>query len=304
MEDERLKITEIFPEGLLRGEVRFNEPMSRHTSFRIGGPADVMVFPEDALELKMVLLRARDHGLPLFILGMGTNLLVRDGGIPGITINLKKLNRISVVDDSFIYSEAGNPLTRLLLFAAENGLQGLEFAAGIPGTVGGAIFMNAGTREGEMKDVLDKATLMNRNGELRIVRNEEIPFGYRRSGLEGAVVIGASFRLRKGSPEAIKKAINDRITERSGREPSGLPNAGSIFKNPPGDYAGRIIEEVGLKGLRVGDAEVSEVHANFIVNRGRAKASDVISLIGIIKEKVFKERKILLEPEIRIVGRD
>lgn len=303
MKDEKLNFSEILPEGAI-GKVRFNEPMSKYTSFKIGGPADVMFFPDDALDLKMILLWARDYGIPLFILGMGTNLLVKDGGISGITINLKNLNRIKVVNDSFIYSEAGVPLQRLLLFAADNGLGGLEFAAGIPGAVGGAIFMNAGTKDGEMKDVLDKVTLMNRKGELKIFKKEEIPFGYRRSGLEGAIVVGASFKLSKGNPEEIKKRIKDRIIERSDREPSGLPNAGSIFKNPADDYAGRIIEELGLKGLRIGDAEVSEVHANFIVNKGKAKASDVISLMNIIKEKVFKERKILLEPEIRIVGRD
>jgi UDP-N-acetylmuramate dehydrogenase len=304
MQNEKLKISEIFPEGSLRGEIRFNEPMSKHTSFKIGGHADVMFFPEDALDLKTVLLEPRNHGIPIFILGMGTNLLVRDGGIQGITINLKNLNRMKIVDDSLVYAEAGVPLPRLLSFAAENGLEGLEFAAGIPGAVGGAIIMNAGTKEGEMKDVLDRVTLMNLKGELRVFKKEEIPFGYRKSGLEGAVVLGASFKLKKGEPDEIKKRIKDLIRERSGREPSGLPNAGSIFKNPAGDSAGRIIDELGLKGFRIGDAEVSQVHANFIVNKGKAKASDVISLMRIIEERVFKERNIVLEPEIRVVGRE
>lgn len=277
--------------------------MSKHTYFRIGGPADVMFFPNDALELKTVLLKARNHGIPVFVLGMGTNLLVRDGGIQGITINIKNLNRIKLVDP-LIYAEAGVPLQKLLSFAAENGFGGIEFAAGIPGAVGGAIYMNAGTKDGEMKDVIDQVTLMNRNGELKIFNKDEIPFGYRKSGLEGAVILGASFKLKKGNSEDIKKKIKDRIMERAVREPSGYPNAGSIFKNPAGDHAGRIIDELGLKGLRTGDAEVSEVHANFIINKGKATASDVISLMKVIEEKVFKERGIVLEPEIRIVGRD
>lgn len=293
----------IFPEETFRGEIRFNEPMIKHTSFKIGGPAEVMFFPKDALELKVVLTGARAHDLPVFILGMGTNLLVKEGGIPGITINLKDLNRIKVVD-TLIYAEAGVSLPKLLSFAAKNGLEGLEFVAGIPGAIGGAIVMNAGTKEGEMKDVLDRVTLMNRNGELKVFEKKEIPFGYRRSGLEGAIVIGASFKLKKGDPEVIKKRIKDHITERLVREPSGFPNAGSIFKNPTDEPAGKIIEQLGFKGFRIGDAEVSQVHANFIVNKGKAKASDVISLMKVIEEKVFKERGIVLEPEIRIVGKD
>lgn len=294
---------EIFKDDALRGELRFNEPMAKHTYFRIGGPADAMFFPNDALELKTVLLKARNHGIPVFILGMGTNLLVKDGGIQGITVNLKNLNRIKLVDP-LIYSEAGVPLQKLLSFAAENGFGGLEFAAGIPGAVGGAIYMNAGTKDGEMKDVIDQVTLMNRNGELKIFKKEEIPFSYRRSGLEGAVILGASFKLKKGNYEDIKKKIKDRIMERAAREPSGYPNAGSIFKNPAGDHAGRIIDRLGLKGLRMGDAEISEAHANFIINKGKATASDVMSLMKAVEERVFKEKGVVLEPEIRVVGRE
>lgn len=308
----------IFPEGRFKGEVRFDEPMVKHTSFKIGGPAEVMFFPKDVLDLKMIFIEARNNGIPVFILGMGTNLLVRDGGIPGITVNLKSLNKIKIVGDQgsnpllppfnkggsggIIYAESGVPLPRLLTFTARHGFEGLEFTAGIPGALGGAIVMNAGTKEGEMKDVLDRVTLMNRDGELKVFEKKEIPFGYRRSGLEGEIVIGASFKLRKGDPDVIKKRIKDRITERSVREPSGLPNAGSIFKNPTDEPAGRIIEKIGFKGFRIGDAEVSHVHANFIVNKGKAKASDVISLMKVIEERAFKERSIVLEPEIRIVG--
>jgi UDP-N-acetylmuramate dehydrogenase len=309
---------EIFPGGLLSGEVRFNEHMRRYTSFKIGGPAEAMFFPKDLSELKTVLNVARTRGIPLFILGRGTNLLVKDGGIPGITVNIKELNKIKIFrtqksnpslppftkggGGGIIYAEAGVSLPRLLLFTARHGLEGLEFTAGIPGTLGGAIIMNAGTRDGEMKDVVDTVTLMDSDGEIKTVKRDDIPFGYRRSGLEGMIVVGASLRLRKGEPEIIKKKIRDRIKERMGREPSGLPSAGSVFKNPEPAPAGKIIEELGLKGLRVGDAEVSQVHANFIVNRGKAKASDIISIINAIKEKVLKERKVVLEPEIRIVG--
>lgn len=300
----------IFPDEELRGEVRFNEPMMKYTSFRVGGPAEVMFFPKDLSDLKILLSGARKNNIPVFILGMGTNLLVRDGGIPGITVNLKNFNRIKRERGGVIYVEAGVPLPRLLTFTARHGLEGLEFAAGIPGTLGGAIMMNAGTKEGEMKDVVDSVTLINRNGDVKVVKREEIPFGYRRSGIEGMIVVNANLKLRKGEKEIIKKRIRDLLKERMNREPSGLPNAGSVFKNPEspesssgsGLSAGRVIEELGLKGFRVGDAEVSQVHANFIVNRGKAKASDIISLMKVIKEKVFEERRIVLEPEIRIVG--
>lgn len=301
---------EMFREMSLKGGVRFNEAMGRHTSFRIGGPAEVMFFPEDISDLKMVLKVARTKGIPVFILGMGTNLLVRDGGIPGITINLKSLNKIKILETpnselqtpNFIYVEAGVTLPKLLSFTAKNGLEGLEFTAGIPGALGGAIVMNAGTKEGEMKDILDSVTLINNDGELVVVMKDDIPFGYRRSGLEGMVIVGATLRLRKGEPDEIKKRIRIRLEERAIKEPSGIPNAGSIFKNPESDSAGKVIEETGLKGFRMGDAEISQIHANFIVNKGKAKSSDVISLMRVIEEKVFKEKGIVLEPEIRIVG--
>ncbi|MBI5198576.1 MAG: UDP-N-acetylmuramate dehydrogenase [Nitrospirae bacterium] len=300
----------MFREISLKGGVRFNEAMGRHTSFRIGGPAEVMFFPKDVPDLKMVLKVARTKGIPVFILGMGTNLLVRDGGIPGITINLKNLNKIKFLKtpnselktQNFIYAEAGVTLPKLLSFAAKNGLEGFEFTAGIPGALGGAIVMNAGTKEGEMKDVLDGVTLINNDGELVVVMRKDIPFGYRRSGLGGMVIVGATLRLRRGEPDDIKKRIRVHLEERAMKEPSGLPNAGSIFKNPESDSAGKIIEEIGLKGFRMGDAEISQVHANFIVNKGKAKASDVISLMRVIEERVFKEKGIILEPEIRIVG--
>ncbi len=302
--------TEIFHEGKLKGEVRFDEPMTGYTSFRIGGPAEVMFFPEDLSDLRAVLRGAKRNNIQLFILGLGTNLLVKDGGIPGVTVNLKNLNKVKIIrtqnselrTQNFIYAEAGVSLPRLLLFTARHGLEGLEFTAGIPGALGGAIIMNAGTRDGEMKDVVDNVTLMDSDGEIKTVKRDDIPFGYRRSGIEGMIVVSANLKLRKADPEVIKEGIKDRIKERKSREPSGLPNAGSVFRNPESVPAGKIIEELGLKGFRVGDAEVSRVHANFIVNRGKAKASDVISIINAIKEKVLKEKKVVLEPEIRIVG--
>ncbi len=328
IEDERIGSLkgeawkEMFREMSLKGGVRFNEAMGRYTSFRIGGPAEVMFFPKDVPDLKMVLKVARTKGIPVFILGMGTNLLVRDGGIPGITINLKNLNKIEIVGSQksgvrsqkysthdsrltthdFIYAEAGVSLPRLLSFTARHGLEGFEFTAGIPGALGGAIVMNAGTKEGEMKDVLDGVTLINNDGELVVVMRKDIPFGYRRSGLGGMVIVGATLRLRRGEPDDIKKRIRVRLEERAMKEPSGFPNAGSIFKNPESDSAGKIIEEIGLKGFRMGDAEISQVHANFIVNKGKAKATDVISLMRVIEERVFKKKGIILEPEIRIVG--
>lgn len=296
----------IFPEGSFKGEVRFNEPMARHTSFRIGGPAEVMVFPLNVPDFKSIVTLAESYHIPYFILGRGTNLLVRDGGIPGITINLKNLSSIKIVQGFsphvFIYAEAGVPLQRLLDFVAKKGLAGLEFVAGIPGTLGGAILMNAGTEEGEMKDILHTVSIMDREGSIREIKRDAITFGYRSSNLEG-VITGATLRLKKGDTTTIKNRIKGLLRLRAKRQPL-LPSAGSVFKNPRGEPAGKLIEGLGIKGLRIGDAELSRLHANFIVNRGKAKASDVLSLMRFIEDKVLKERGIVLEPEIRIVGED
>lgn len=287
----------------LVAKVEFDVPMSTKTSFRVGGPADVLALPNEARELQRLIIYIRERGLPYFILGRGTNLLVMDGGIRGVVIDLKGFNKLEVRDGGFIYCGAGIPLAKLVYFAMEKSLAGLEFASGIPGSVGGAIVMNAGAAEGEMKDVVEAITLITEDGVIKEVKKESLGFSYRNLSLpKGSIVLGASFKLRAGNKEAIKETIHQLLQTRKTKQPLDLPSAGCIFKNPPSGSAGRVIDEVGLKGLQFGGARVSELHANFIVNNGNATAKDILSLVDDVMEKVYEKRGISLEPEIKIVG--
>ncbi len=297
----------------IKGEVRQNEPLSRHTSFRIGGPADILAFPADREDLAGLLGQIRKKGLPFFVLGGGTNLLVRDGGFRGVVISLARLDTIRIereyrsVGGSFtvISAEAGAPLARLHVFSVEQGLTGLEYATGIPGSVGGAGCMNAGTSLGETGDVVETVSLITPEGEIITRGREAMGFGYRTANIpEGHIVADARFVLRRGVREEIRERVKQLQEQRRDRQPWGLPNAGSIFKNPHEVSAGKLIEEAKLKGRRVGDAEISEKHANFIVNLGRATAKDVIELMEIVKKGVLDAHGVRLEPEIKIVGED
>jgi UDP-N-acetylmuramate dehydrogenase len=297
----------------LRGEIKLQEPLSGHTSFRIGGNADALVSPVDRQDLAALLREIRDRRLPFVVLGGGTNLLVRDGGFRGVAISLKKMASIEITREyrslggsfSVITAEAGAMLARLLSYSVERGLTGLEFATGIPGTVGGAVCMNAGTAQGEMGDVIDTVTLVAPGGELILRHREEMGFGYRTANVPADhVVLDAKVILRYGDAAKIKARVKQIMEGRKGRQPWGLPNAGSVFKNPLDESAGKLIESAGLKGLTVGGAQVSEKHANFIVNKGNAKAADVLQLMEIIKEKVLEMHRIRLEPEIKIIGED
>ncbi len=283
--------------------VEFDVPMRTKTSFRVGGPADAVATPRDAGELKRVLRYSREKGLRCFILGRGTNLLVLDGGIRGVVVDLRGFNALEVRSEEIIYAGAGVSLPKLVYFAMDNSMTGLEFASGIPGSVGGAIVMNAGAMEGEMKDVVKSVTVMNEAGEVSELTREELPFSYRNLSLpKGTVVLGSQFKLKGGDKEAIKERIHSILNSRKTKQPLDTPNAGCIFKNPPLGHAGRLIDEAGLKGLQFGGAKVSELHANFIVNSGNATARDILSLLDDVKEKVFEKKGITLEPEIKIVG--
>ncbi|MEK7850469.1 MAG: UDP-N-acetylmuramate dehydrogenase [Deltaproteobacteria bacterium] len=283
--------------------VEFGVPMRTKTSFRVGGPADALTSPKDAMELQRLLRYIKEKGLPSFVLGRGTNLLVMDGGVRGVVIDLKGFNKLEVRDGGFIYSGAGIPLAKLVYFAMENSLAGLEFASGIPGSVGGAIVMNAGADDGETRDVVESVTLMAEDGDIKEVKKESLGFSYRNLNLpKGSMVLGAEFKLGAGDKEGIKERIHHLLHARKTKQPLDLPNAGCIFKNPPSGSAGRIIDEVGLKGLQFGGARVSELHANFIVNNGSATAKDILSLLDDVMEKVYEKRGIALEPEIKIVG--
>jgi UDP-N-acetylmuramate dehydrogenase len=296
-----------------RGEIKLNEPMSRHTSFGIGGPADVFACPLDRDDLISLLQQIKTQQLPYFIIGGGTNLLVRDGGFRGVAISLRLMNAITIeqkyrsIGGSFITvaAEAGAGLAGLLIFAAQQGLTGLEFAVGIPGTVGGAVCMNAGTALGEMSDVVESVVLISPEGDLVPRNKEELGFGYRTSLIpEGHVVLEARVALRRDDKTKIRELYKKQLDARKALQPSGLPNAGSMFKNPLEESAGRLIEAAGLKGRKVGGAQISDKHANWIVNLGKAKAADVLGLMEIIRQKVLEVHRVRLEPEIKVIGED
>ena len=296
--------------GMIQGEIRYSVPMSEYTSFRVGGRVDYMAFPADREDMQKIIRWCNREGVLYFVLGNGTNLLVRDGGIRGVAISLARgFLRCERVErgpqESLILAEAGGSLKKLVEFSWQEGLSGLEFAAGIPGTVGGAFFMNAGAFQGEMKDVVDSFQLMAADGSVQEKGKGTIYFSYRSQDLPpGGVILAGRLRLKEGSGPAIKAKVEEILRQRMAKQPYDLPSAGSVFKNPTRGPAGRLIEEVGLKGSRVGDAQVSEKHANFIVNRGNAKARDILSLIEKVREKVFQEKGVALEMEIQVVGED
>ncbi|HZR79708.1 MAG TPA: UDP-N-acetylmuramate dehydrogenase [Candidatus Binatia bacterium] len=287
--------------------IRRSEPMSRHTSMRVGGPAELFCEVESAGALAASLRWAKAQSLPVFVLGGGTNLVVADAGIPGLTVKLGRSFSRTRWDDSaggarVVVGGAAN-FKRLALDAIARGFAGLEFAEGIPGTVGGGLLMNAGAFGGEISQVVEAIAGVTRSGdEVRLAR-EELAFAYRRLDLPlGFVVTSVEIRLARGDRDAIDRRAADAKRKRGRGQPLGLPNAGSIFKNPPGDFAGRLIEIVGLKGARAGGAEISPQHANFIVNVGGARAADVRALMRLVQETVWRRRGVWLQPEVKLVG--
>lgn len=282
---------------------RFNEPMAKHTSFRIGGPAEVMVFPKNREELSAVLKVSALLDRKPVILGAGTNVLAPDDGIPGLTICLKDcLGGMEQLDETHIRVMGGVTMTRAAVFASNLGLSGLEFAHGIPGTVGGGIYMNAGAYGGELCQICVAVEVMDMDGYVRILSNAQMGFSYRHSILEevGGIVISADFQLVPAPVEEIKGKMKELMSKRSASQPLDLPSAGSAFKRPVGGYAAALIDQAGLKGYRVGDAAVSEKHAGFAVNLGNASADDVKQLLRQVSDIVFEKSGIRLEPEVRI----
>ena len=284
-------------------ELRMNESMAKHTSFRIGGGAEVMAFPKTETELAELLKVSALLDCKRAILGAGTNVLAPDEGITGLVICLKDcLDGMEALPDTRIRVMAGVTMSRAAVFAANLGLSGLEFAHGIPGTIGGGIYMNAGAYGGEISQVCDRVEVMDRQGNSRWLRNAEMGFSYRHSVLETAddLVIAAEFTLTPAEPEAIKARMKELIGKRSASQPLNLPSAGSAFKRPKGGYAAALIDQAGLKGFRVGNAGISDKHAGFAVNLGGATANDVKELLQTVSDRVFEQTGIRLEPEIRI----
>lgn len=284
-------------------ELRMHEPMAKHTSFRIGGGAEVMAFPKSAEELAKLLQVSRLLDCKTAILGAGTNVLAPDAGMDGLVICLKNaLDGMERLDDTRIRVAAGVTMTRAAVFAAGLGLGGMEFAHGIPGTVGGGVYMNAGAYGGEIKDICESVDVMDLNGQLRTLSAEQMQFGYRHSALEetGHIVVSAVFRLTPKPEQEIRAQMQELMERRKTSQPLDKPSAGSAFKRPVGGYAAALIDQAGLKGYQVGDAAVSTKHAGFVVNMGQATAEDVKQLLQDVADKVLASSGIRLEPEVRI----
>lgn len=293
-------------------QVKFDEPMRQHTTFKVGGNAEIFVSPvsnESAIE---IINMAGKTKTPVFTVGRGSNLIVKDTGIKGIVLSLEKIEtkitaRDSENDQVVVSVNAGAGLNTLCRFAINNGLAGLNFALGIPGSVGGSISMNAGTATGEMKDVIQSLEILNGSGKLKRVNKSSLNFSYRKLNwgdvTSSPVIFNADFLLKKGNTDELKKESSDLLTRRNKTQPVSLPNAGCIFKNPdPENPAGKLIDLAGLKGMKCGNAQISDKHANFITNNGGASASEILSLIAMAKEKVFNKFNIKLETEVQIVG--
>lgn len=277
------------------------EPLSAYTTFRIGGPAELMLFPQDEETLRKLLVFCKGTDTVPFVLGKGSNLLIPDEGLGGVTICTDRMQKHALLSQNEISCECGLALSKLCLFAQENGLSGLEFAYGIPGSVGGAVYMNAGAYGGEMRDVLSTVTSVDMDGRLHVHAVEDLQLGYRASVFQenGETILSAVVRLQAGDPDEIRAKMDDVMQRRKDKQPLGMPSAGSAFKRPEGHYAGALIEQCGLKGYAVGGAQVSEKHAGFIVNQGGASAADVLRLIDHIQQTVLRETGVTLEPEIR-----
>ncbi len=293
------KITVSLPEVT----IFLQESMAKHTSFRLGGAAEAMAFPKDENELARLLQWAGKEGCRVAILGAGTNVLAPDEGVKGLVICLKDcLDGMELLGGNVLRVASGVTMTRAAVFAAKNGLSGLEFAHGIPGTVGGGVYMNAGAYGGEISGVCKAVRVMAMDGSVRELTAEEMEFSYRHSVLEevGGIVLSADFALTPGDPEAIRAKMRELQQKRSASQPLDLPSAGSAFKRPVGGYAAALIDQAGLKGFRVGDAAISTKHAGFAVNVGSATAAHVKELLQQVSDKVYEQTGIRLEPEIRI----
>lgn len=285
-----------------KGRIGLAEPLARYTTFRIGGPADIYLEPLDKTDAVSLIRYLRGENIPFFPMGNGSNLLVSDEGVRGAVVNLEAgFNYLEIDDEGTITAGAGVKLAKFVDFCIKHGKQGAEMLAGIPGTLGGAVIMNAGAYGGEISDHMISVELVRGEKLLRISK-EEGGFTYRGSGLLGDLILEATFGFPEGPADQMKVYRREMMMKRNNSQPVQFPNAGSIFKNPPGDYAARLIQECGLKGRSVGGAEISELHANFIINRGGATAGDVLALVAIARDEVREKFGIELELEIKLVG--
>lgn len=300
-----LNLQEIFADCTAK-ELLINEPMSKHTSFKIGGPADVIALPANEEELQALLKRAKDNDIPVTLIGNGSNLLVRDKGIRGLVIKLgNMLCKIEAEGERLSFG-SGVSLAMASRKAADLELTGMEFAVGIPGSIGGAVYMNAGAYDGEMSKVVESVRVIDTNGDLMLLKAEQLEFAYRKTKLQksGLIVTEVNLKLEPGCKDDITSKMADFSHRRISKQPLELPSAGSMFKRPVGYFAGTLIEQTGLKGYTVGGAQVSEKHAGFVVNVGGATAADVLQLIKDVQDKVFSAHGVQLEPEVLVLGEE
>ena len=284
--------------------VLVDEPMKKHTTFRVGGNADYFVMPQSAEEVKNIVALCKEAQMPYYILGNGSNLLVGDKGYRGVIIQIyKEMNDIRIEGDRVV-AQAGALLSRVGTATLEAELTGFEFAAGIPGTVGGAVVMNAGAYGGEMKDIIASATVLTQDGDIITINKEDLELGYRTSVIakRGYVVLEAEYQLQKGDKEAIRARMDELKVQRVTKQPLEYPSAGSTFKRPEGYFAGKLIQDAGLRGFRVGGAEVSEKHCGFVINKDQATAADILELVRQVSAKVMQEFGVKLEPEVKTLG--
>ncbi len=283
-----------------------NCPMSSYTTFKIGGPADVLVSPKNEEQLKRVISLLREYSIPFMPLGKGSNLLISDEGIEGAVVHIADgFDKIELLEENIVSCGAGASLAALCSFALNEGLSGVETAYGIPGSVGGAIYMNAGAYGGEMKDIVRAVTYLSSDGEIKRAEAEELDFSYRHSRFSGKndVILSAEFCLMSDDKSAIRERMDDYVGRRKAKQPLNFPSAGSVFKRPEGHFAGALIEQCNLKGYQIGGAQVSEKHAGFIINVGNATCADVLALIEHIKKTVLEKFEVELESEVIKLGR-
>jgi UDP-N-acetylmuramate dehydrogenase len=301
---DRALLRKIF--GQVEADVRFDEPLARHTTWRIGGPADVFAVPHTLTQIQELAQCAHAWGVPWFVLGRGSNLLVRDAGVRGLVVQFGDHFAALQLSGMQLRAEAGRGMVSAAGLSVARGLAGLEFATGIPGSVGGAVTMNAGAHGGEIRDVLETVTVLRPDGQLEELWPEQLDFSYRHSGIleRGYTVLAATFVLKPGDAQALREQVRAWSKRRQATQPLSQPNCGSVFRNPSGLYAAQLIEAVGLKGAQQGGAMVSPVHANFIVNTGGATAADVLALMARMQTEVRAAFAVELVPEVRVVGEE
>lgn len=298
------KLYKSFCELVNKERVFCDEPMKKHTTFRVGGPADYFICAESVQEVQDVVALCKKEAVPYYIMGNGSNLLVGDKGYRGVILQIAKAMNTINIEGTTIRAQAGALLSRIGHKALEAGLTGFEFAAGIPGTLGGAVVMNAGAYGGEMKDVLADVTVLNQEGQVEVLSNEQLALGYRTSIIaeKGYVVLDATLQLKEGDRAAIKQRMDELREQRTAKQPLEYPSAGSTFKRPEGYFAGKLIQDANLRGFQVGGAQVSEKHCGFVINRGDATAADIVELMEQVTDKVQQISGVTLEPEVKKLG--